>query len=136
MSADVLKLGIDLFFIIISVQSYAQREFLHKDGDTTYTMKRYVFVLLNKGDVQITDSLQSAKIQAGHMEHIGKMAKTGKLVSAGPFEKSAEHRGLLLFDLDTVEEAIKLASDDPAVLAGRLKIEAFYWWAAKGTVLK
>lgn len=120
------------FFIL---SGFSQREFTTTEGDTTYTMKRYVFMLLDAGENRSQDSVAAAKIQEGHLAHLSQMAKTGKLVMAGPFEKGGEHRGLLIFDVETVEEALKLEAEDPAVIAGRLKMNAFYWWAAKGSRL-
>lgn len=114
---------------------FSQREFKMPDGDTTYVMKRYVFMLLNEGPSRNQDSITAAKIQAGHMEHINQMAKTGKLVAAGPFEKGGKHRGILIFDVDSIAQAEKMEATDPAVSSGRLEMEAIYWWVAKGTRL-
>ena len=113
-----------------------QREFSYAEGDTSYTMKRYVFILLNKGENRSQDSTEAAKIQEQHMAHLNKLSEDGKLIVAGPFEQGGDHRGLLIFDLATVEEALKLEGEDPAVKAGRLSMEAFYWWGAKGTVIR
>lgn len=114
----------------------SQREFSYNEGDTTYTMKRYVFMLLNKGETRSQDSIEAAKIQEKHLAHLNFLSKEGKLIVAGPFENGGDHRGLLIFDVETVEEALKLEGEDPAVKTGRLKMEAFYWWGAKGTVIK
>ncbi len=122
-----------LFMLSFSVS--AQREFKMPDGDTTYVMKRYVFMLLNEGPTRNHDSITAAKIQAGHMDHINQMAKTGKLVAAGPFEKGGKHRGILIFDVDSISQAEKMESTDPAILSGRLEMETIYWWVAKGTKL-
>ncbi len=122
-------------FAFFTLSGFSQREFTTTEGDTTYTMKRYVFMLLDAGENRSQDSVAAAKIQEGHLAHLNQMAKTGKLVMAGPFEKGGEHRGLLIFDVGTVEEALKLEAEDPAVIAGRLKMNAFYWWAAKGSRL-
>jgi uncharacterized protein YciI len=113
----------------------SQREFTITEGDTTYTMKRYVFMLLVAGENTKQDSLTAVNLQKGHMAHINKMAESGKLVAAGPFEEGGQYRGLLVFDVDTKEEAIGIEAEDPAVKAGRLKMETFYLWAAKGTTL-
>lgn len=130
-----------LFSIVILLFAYAvqaqdQREFSYTEGDTTYTMKRYVFMLLNTGEIRSQDAEEAAKIQEQHLAHLNKLAEAGKVIVAGPFEGSEEHRGLLIFDVETVEEALKLEGEDPAVKAGRLSMEAFYWWGAKGTVIK
>jgi len=119
----------------ISIQSFAQREFKMPDGDTTYVMKRYVFMLLNEGPKRDQDSATIAKIQEGHMKHLGEMAQTGKMVIAGPFDKGGKHRGILIFDVDSISQAIRMESTDPAILSGRLEMEAIYWWAAKGSKL-
>lgn len=130
------RMSVLILLLLTSVTVYGQREFSYTEGDSVYTMKRYVFMLLDKGDNREQDSAQAVKIQELHMAHLNKMAETGKLVMAGPFEDGGEHRGLLVFDLETVEEALQLEGEDPAVKAGRLKMNAFYWWAAKGTTIK
>jgi uncharacterized protein YciI len=129
------KLFLLLLFTAISATTFAQREFTYTQGDTTYTMKRYVFMLLKSGETRSQDSLEAAKIQELHLAHLSNMTESGKLIVAGPFENGGENRGLLIFDVETVEEAMKLEGEDPAVQAGRLRMEAFYWWGAKGTVL-
>ena len=120
---------------MLNIGAYAQREFKTKGGDTTYVMKRYVFMLLNEGPVRTQDSASVAKIQEGHMQHINEMAKTKKLVAAGPFENGGKYRGILIFDVDSISQAIRMESTDPAIVSGRLEMQAIYWWAAKGTKL-
>ncbi|MCK9205631.1 MAG: YciI family protein [Salinivirgaceae bacterium] len=126
-----------LGLILIASQSFSQtnREFAMTEGDTTYIMKRYIFCLLMAGPERNQDSATVAAIQKGHMEHIQKMADSGKLVVAGPFEDGGNYRGILVFDVETTAEAMTIASEDPAVKSGRLKLEAIPWWAAKGTCL-
>ncbi len=124
------------FAFSFEVSAQDQREFSYTEGDTTYTMKRYVFMLLNSGDTRSQDSTEAAQIQEQHLAHLNQLAEQGKLIVAGPFEQGGEHRGLLIFDVETVDEALKLEGEDPAVKKGRLSMEAFYWWGAKGTVIK
>lgn len=129
------KLFILLVFASCSFAGLAQREFSHSEGDTTFVMKRYVFIHLLAGENRNQDSLQAAQLQQGHLAHLNAMSDAGKLVLAGPFQDAGEFRGLLIFDVETIEEALKLESEDPAVKANRLKMQAFYWWGAKGTSL-
>lgn len=124
-----------ILLTIIALNSYSQREFKTQGGDTTYVMKRYVFMLLNEGPNRNHDSVTVAKIQEGHMNHLNEMAKTGKLAMAGPFDKGGKHRGILIFDVDSISQAIRMESTDPAILSGRLEMQAIYWWAAKGSKL-
>jgi uncharacterized protein YciI len=124
-----------LLILAGTLQSFAQREFKMQEDDTTYVMKRYVFMLLNEGPKRDHDSVTVAKIQEGHMKHINEMAKTGKMVMAGPFDKGGKHRGILIFDVDSISQAIRMESTDPAVVSGRLEMQAIYWWTAKGSKL-
>lgn len=125
-----------LFLLTVTAfQGFSQREFKTKGGDTTYVMKRYVFMLLNKGPKQDQDSITLAKMMEGHIKHINEMAATKKLAVAGPFENGDNHRGILIFDVDSISEALRIESEDPAVAGGRFEMQAIYWWAAKGTKL-
>lgn len=130
------KLLFLFLFAMLANTAFSQREFSYTEGDSVYTMKRYVFMLLKAGEVRSQDSLEAAKIQELHLAHLNKMSELGKLIVAGPFENGGENRGLLIFDVETVDEALKLEEEDPAVKSGRLKMEAFYWWGAKGTIIQ
>lgn len=121
---------------ILVVGANAQREFEYTEGDTTYVMKRFVFMLLESGETKSKDSTQAAYYQKVHLEHLNNLAESGKLIVAGPFEGGGIHRGLLIFDVETVEEALKLEGEDPMIKTDRLRMDAFYWWGAKGTVIK
>lgn len=122
-----------LLILLTSFAGFAQREFSHTEGDTTFVMKRYVFMHLLAGENRSQDSLQAALLQQKHLAHLNALSKSGKLVVAGPFQDAGEFRGLLIFDVETIDEALSLESEDPAVKANRLKMQAFYWWGAKGT---
>ncbi len=123
-----------IFAFASSIQAQSPREFKTK-GDTSRVMKRYVFMLLNEGPSRTHDSITSTKIQEGHMKHINEMAQTGKMVVAGPFEDGGKHRGILIFDVDSIAQAIRMESTDPAVVSGRLEMQAIYWWTMKGAKL-
>lgn len=69
-------------------------------------MKRYVFMILGSGGIKSKDSTKTAKFQEMHMAHLNKLEKDGKLIVAGPFEGGGEHRGLLIFDVETVDDAL------------------------------
>lgn len=76
------------------------------------------------------------EIQAGHLAHLGEMARLGHLVAAGPFgnQDDERYRGLALYRVGGVEEARRLAEQDPAVKAGRLEVEVMTWYTDKGAV--
>jgi uncharacterized protein YciI len=134
MKNNCFRVTILALFLSISSACYAQdkREFVITEGDTSYTMKQYYFCMLKKGPNRSQDSATAAKIQAGHMEHLDKLAKLGKLLVAGPFGDESDWRGILIFDVESKEEVMRLEGDDPAVKSGRLVMEIHPWWTMKG----
>lgn len=115
----------------------APREFEVTEGDTTFIMKQYVFAMYIRGDrSQEFSKTELEEIQKGHLANINKHAEAGKIIAAGPFGDDGEWRGILIFDVETMEEAEEILKQDPAVIAGRLRYELHPWWGAKGTVLK
>ena len=136
-----MKIIIILFLLVtaslaLSDIARSQDEFEMKDGDETFIMKKYYMCFLKRGDNRTQDSAASALIQKGHMEHLSKLYKEGHIQIAGPFGGDGEIRGIVVFSVKSKEEAERLASEDPAVIAGRLKVEIHEWWAAKGSTLK
>jgi uncharacterized protein YciI len=99
-------------------------------------MEMYALGFLKKGPKWTPEkTAETAKIQEGHMAHLNGMAATGKLVVAGPVGAGAgDLRGILVFKGISTEEAVKMASEDPAVKAGRLLVEVVPWWVEKGVL--
>ncbi len=120
--------------LVASIGANAQRE-VKIPGDSTKVLKRYVFMFLNEGLKRDQDSATLVRIQEGHMKHIGEMAQTGQMVVAGPFEDGGKYRGILIFDVDSISQAIRMESTDPGVLSGRFEMQAFFWWTTKGSKL-
>jgi uncharacterized protein YciI len=98
-------------------------------------MERYTLVLLKRptdGGSKVADP---EALQRQHIGHLQAMARAGKLVVAGPFDDQTDPRlrGMCLYRT-SLEEARRLAHEDPAVKAGRLEVEAFSWWVEKGAM--
>lgn len=93
-------------------------------------MKKYVLVILKTGpkDAALKGKERDA-VFAGHMANINRLAEEGMLALAGPFEKNdRSYRGLYIFNVANVDEALKLAETDPAVKAGVFIVEATPWY--------
>ena len=112
------------------------REFVMKEGDKTYVMKRYYMCFLKKGENRDQDEETTAKLQQAHLDNINRLAAEGKIAIAGPFGDDGELRGVFISDVETIEEAEELVKTDPAVKAGRLSYEIHPWWTEKGVQLK
>jgi uncharacterized protein len=95
-------------------------------------MTTYVVGVIRKGPNWGTGTpSERQRIQDGHMANIRKMADTGKLIAAGPFEND-QLRGLFIFGVSSTEEARALVNEDPAVVAGRLTVDLYQWYAPAG----
>jgi len=105
--------------------------------EPAHHMKQYFFVLLRSGPDRGQSKAEAEKIQEGHMAHIRATAESGKLQIAGPFDdENGEWRGILIYDVETLDEARALCDADPAVKAGRLVCDIRGWWAEQGATLK
>lgn len=94
-------------------------------------MKKYVFCLLKTGNNTTATQEEQTTFFKGHMNNIGRLAKEGKLVVAGPFMKNdRNYRGLYIFNVETIEEAQLLVESDPAVKANLLEAELTLWYGS------
>lgn len=101
-------------------------------GADDYGMRQYVFAYLKAGPNRDQDSLEAVQLQRAHMDNIGRMAREGKLVLAGPFMDDYEVKGIYIFAVETIEEAEALTNSDPAIQAGRLVMELHPWYGSAG----
>jgi uncharacterized protein YciI len=96
-------------------------------------MTLYYLALLHKGAAWTPEQTPEVKsVLEGHMANIRRLAAEGKLILAGPFEGDGELRGLFLLQVGSLQEAQQLVDSDPAVKAGRFRVELLPWWGPKG----
>jgi len=92
-------------------------------------MKSYVLVVLKTGPKTNIPQAERAKLFAGHMANIKRLAGEGKLLVAGPFEENDRHyEGIFVFNVTSVTQAEALLATDPAVAGGALAYEAYGWY--------
>jgi len=95
----------------------------------------YYFCFLRRGPKWTAERTpETDKLQAAHMANINAMAKTGKLVIAGPFENGGDYAGVFVFKVGSLDEAKALAESDPAIRAGRLVADVHTWLVAQGSL--
>ncbi len=89
-------------------------------GADDYGMKSYVLVILTTGeqDAVISDKAQRAELFKGHFANMGRLAKEGKLLLAGPLSDYKKRRGLFILNVASLEEAEALVKTDPTIKAG------------------
>ena len=113
-----------------------QREFEMPYRDSTITMKKYVMCIYTKGESRSQTEEEAMELQKAHLAHQDALADEGLLIIAGPFDGDNDKRGILIFDVGTVEDAEPHVQRDPMVKAGRLNYELLPWWTMKGAVLR
>lgn len=102
-----------------------------------FEFESYQLVLLVRGkNPPVLPEADSQRLQEAHIGHLRKMGEAGKLVVAGPFgdQSDATLRGLCLYRVGSLDEARRLAEEDPAVKAGRLRVEVMTWYTEKGAM--
>src|SRR5579864_2139071 len=93
-----------------------------------YEVTTYVMGFLRKGPNYTAGTKdENAKLMAGHLANIQRMAAAGKLVVAGPFTDNGDVRGIFIFKNTTPEEARRLVDPDPMVKSGHLVLELHPW---------
>ena len=100
-------------------------------GSDEYGMKMYTLVILKTGTNATTDKTVIDSLFNGHMQNIGRLAKEGKLVVAGPLQKNEKnYRGIFILNVKTTEDAKTLLDSDPAVKAKLLDSEIYGWYGS------
>ena len=100
-------------------------------GADQYGMKHYFLVMLKTGGTVIEDKAKVGELFKGHMENIGRLAKAGKLIVAGPLEKNDKnYRGIFIFAVKTKAEVEEILQTDPAVKADLLGAEIYPWYGS------
>jgi uncharacterized protein len=103
--------------------------------DSVPNMEKYYLVLLKRApNAPKLDEHELDELQKKHLGHLRAMYEAGKMVIAGPFDEQQDQtmRGMCLYRVTTLDEARKLAEQDPSVKAGRLQVEVLAWWVEKG----
>ena len=100
---------------------------------TAQEMRFYVMGMLYRGPQWTAEATEEVKkLQEGHMANINKLAGEKKLILAGPMAGTGDLRGIFVFDTDDLKQAQAWCDQDPAVKAGRLRVELHRWYSAKG----
>lgn len=87
-------------------------------------MQTVHIAMLYRGPAATKESTpETQKIQVAHLAHITKLVTEGHALIAGPFGGDGDLRGVIFLKAATPEAARALEADDPAVKAGRLRIE-------------
>ena len=97
--------------------------------------KGYTLVLLKAGPNRDMDEARANQIQMAHLQYLFGLIEDGVILINGPLRGNDTIRGISIYKSDDVEEVVRIASEDPAVKAGRLIVEAYPWFSVPGATL-
>jgi uncharacterized protein YciI len=126
-----------LAVLLCSSIALAETPAASQKKEPAFQLEKYELVFLRRPkEPKQYPQPELERIQSEHLEHLGKMARAGKLVVAGPLGDQADEslRGICLYRTGSLDEARKLAENDPAVKAGRLAVEVMTWYTQKGAL--
>jgi uncharacterized protein YciI len=84
----------------------------------------FYLALLTKGPAWTAASTPEAQtIQQEHLAHLSRLAADGSLLIAGPIGDDGDLRGVCVLKAKSLDDAKTLEQADPAVKAGRLRVE-------------
>jgi len=104
-----------------------QKDFLKPLKSYDPSVSYYLGFLKRGPKFTSEDTAERARIQEAHLKNMARLHEMGKLVAAGPFMEDNDYRGIFVFKTASMEEANELTNTDPAVQAGRLRIELHEW---------
>jgi uncharacterized protein len=87
-----------------------------------------ISLLLLRSDAPRFSEEEEAELQDAHMAHLADLHEAGHLLAAGPVLGKADRelRGFSILNVDP-ERARELKEQDPAVRAGKYRIEVYPW---------
>ena len=103
-----------------------------KVGADKRGMRNYVLAILKTGpkDAEIKGK-EREDLFKGHFANINRLSTEGKLSVAGPFGKNDKtFRGLYIFNVKTVDEALALVTTDPVIKSGVMVFDLIPWYGS------
>lgn len=73
----------------------------------------------------IVDREASERLRPAHLEYIHELRRQGKVVNAGRFMDGSG--GMVIFSVDSLDEARALVLEDPVVKAGARRFQLLEW---------
>ena len=127
-NSPVVKSG----HLVAEMHPWWAEDVMKKTATPDKSMRAYLGFLF-RGDKWTPEKTPATEaLQKAHLANIVRLAELKKLVVAGPFGDDTPLRGIFVFRVASIDEARELAATDPAVQAGRLKIEMHPWVVPEG----
>lgn len=97
-----------------------------------------LIVLRRPPDATEYDDATLDRIQDEHLAFYARLRETGEVLTNGPLIDQPDEslRGIAVYTAATPDAARRLAETDPAVVAGRLVIDAMTYLTIPGTMIR
>jgi uncharacterized protein YciI len=105
----------------------------------TMNLERFELVMLRRPpDAPAYDEETLDRIQAEHLAFHAALRESGQIVTNGPVLDQPDEslRGLTFYRVGSIEEARRIAEQDPSVRAGRLVVDVMSWLCPAGTMVR
>jgi uncharacterized protein len=103
------------------------------------TLESYELVMLRRpAQPAEYDEETLDRIQEAHLAFHATMRAEGTVVTNGPLlgQPDESLRGLTFYRVGSIEEARRIAEQDPSVKAGRLAVDVMQWLCPAGTMTR
>lgn len=107
---------------------------LKAEPNYKYTMVKLPFAILMRTEKTAGGAMPPEEVRTAHLEYSTKLVAEGKLRAFGPFEGAKDKLGVFVYAALAVEEAQKLAEEDPLVKGGWGKPVMHIWFVADEAV--
>jgi uncharacterized protein YciI len=107
------------------------------EADPPAELDEFTLILLTRpANAPALASAAAERLQRQHLGYLEAMRCHGFLLLSGPFADQPDEswRGLCIYRAP-LDDARRLAENDPAVLRGRLAVTAFRWYTRKGALV-
>src|SRR5690349_4918014 len=94
--------------------------------------KPFTLLILTAGKPVPDDANLVNQMQMGHLEHLFRMEKEGKVCVFGPISNHDQLHGIIIFNTTNKEDIDKWMEDDPYIKAGHLDYELCDWFTIPG----
>jgi len=102
-------------------------------------MEAFELVILRRTDnARAYDEETLERIQREHVAYLDSLRAAGQIVMSGPVLDQIDEslRGLTFFATGSLDEARRLAEQDPAVVSGRLTVDVMTWLCEPGAMVQ
>ena len=102
-------------------------------------MEAFELVILRRPDnARAYDEETLERIQREHVAYLDSLRAAGQIVMSGPVLDQPDEslRGLTFFAMGSLDEARRLAEQDPAVVSGRLTVDVMTWLCGPGGMVQ